>query len=1400
MGQPGAKKSDQIVSSTPGDVHIIMVPSPGGPVPTPIPHPCVSIIKDKVADKVKVMGQPGAVKGSISKHSPPHVPMGPGPFQKPPKNKGKIVTASSNVFYEGKEAAMLGDTAEMCADPADAPVGMVMGSAATVEIGGGGQGSDAARAAAADQAMAAAAAACHRWINANMPPGADREKAHRDVCTATGHPIDVATGKMFTRSIELRLRGRIPLQFVRNYSSARPDLGPMGRGWRHSFETQLFVHADFVAHRDANGRYLEFAPIALGESSRNELSRASLRRTAAEYVLETPDGYTQSFDMFGPQVPCGDGAVAWPLASIADAAGNLVRFEHRSDGRIAKIIDSAGRIVLIEYDGRGLIVTLRLSQGRAGDVPQVVRRYEYENDLLMRSIDATGAAVQYEYAGHSLLVRETDASGFSFYFTYDAEGWCRETWGDGGLLYRRLEYDRSRRRTRVIDSFGRATTYEWTEAGVVTRETDPEGHAWDFGYNESLQQVQARDPLGHVWSYEYDAQGNLLSTADPEGNSSQYAYDDQGRRIRYTDRAGNDWTWGYAPDGRAIRMRGPLGYGTGIVRDARGDVTHIANRHDAFHRLEYNERGDLVRRLDASGLDVWRTHTPAGDLQTEFDQFGRRLELTYDDLGRIRSRWERDKGRLTFERDPEGRIVTVTDEDGRRHDYEWCNLNRVRRVHFPEVTLASGDTVRPIKAFDYDSENRLTAVHLPGGETVRYEYATHLQRPTRVTYADGRVQDVGRNPRGFVTSLTENGQLVFRQDVDSAGRVIRRLTGDGEEVTFEYDPLGRLAVAESDACSVAVTRDGLGRVIAEAWDHGTVGHAYDEPDAFRRMTVTTSDIAEEDTDDFVTELVRKGSGALQVRVAGRDAGEIVYDPLSRLQLLSCGPAGRGARVETRFGNSALPLERRVAGAADEQIRADKYAYDAGGRLLSTTRSDRAGHTPRPDYTTRYRRDGLGRLSEECVEIDAGAPRIPERRVSWQYDAKGNRVRVRTQLGANDDAAVVDDHRYLEGNRLTTGDGVELSYDERGRVVARREADGRVTRFTWNALNRLRHVHLPDGSALRMTYDPLGRRVAVDGPDGVTRFLYNGDNLVHETRPDGAQRHYMYASGSFRPIMCFDRTADAAEWTESLYVTDPRGCPEALIGPDGQVRWDATVGPWGERTATPSDEDIHQPLLLPGQYVDAAAGIAYNRARYYMPDLGTYLSPDPIGLDGGDHPYAYADDPICWIDPLGLSNADYTPPSPEALACGPLQAPWMTRDGELTMTDDIRVVLPGYPMVLDLNETDRYLYAIGPDGTVYYSPQTPQGVEFEIVKHTTLAGKDPNNPSQARPMRVAGEIKYDEDSGQWVMDGASGRYSYDGNTNQETRTPENVAAAAHLANAEPGGTPVVASPHVFPPQT
>ena len=133
MGQPAAAKSNSVVAV---DTHIVMVPSPGGPVPTPLPHPFSGKLDGGLVDSVKLAGQPAAVKGSTATNSPAHIATPPGTsFQSPPADKGTVQMASSTVLIGGKGAARLGDTVQTCNDPADAPVGSIVVGTATVMAG-----------------------------------------------------------------------------------------------------------------------------------------------------------------------------------------------------------------------------------------------------------------------------------------------------------------------------------------------------------------------------------------------------------------------------------------------------------------------------------------------------------------------------------------------------------------------------------------------------------------------------------------------------------------------------------------------------------------------------------------------------------------------------------------------------------------------------------------------------------------------------------------------------------------------------------------------------------------------------------------------------------------------------------------------------------------------------------------------------------------------------------------------------------------------------------------------------------------------------------------------------------------------------------------------------------------
>jgi uncharacterized Zn-binding protein involved in type VI secretion len=131
MGQPAAKQGDQITAT---DTHIVLIPSPGGPVPTPLPHPFMGIIDGGLSTDVRVMGLPAATVNSTATNTPPHIPQG-GPFQKPPTNRATITLGSMTVRINGKQAARNGDTAMTCNDPADMPIGKVI-AVGTVNIGG----------------------------------------------------------------------------------------------------------------------------------------------------------------------------------------------------------------------------------------------------------------------------------------------------------------------------------------------------------------------------------------------------------------------------------------------------------------------------------------------------------------------------------------------------------------------------------------------------------------------------------------------------------------------------------------------------------------------------------------------------------------------------------------------------------------------------------------------------------------------------------------------------------------------------------------------------------------------------------------------------------------------------------------------------------------------------------------------------------------------------------------------------------------------------------------------------------------------------------------------------------------------------------------------------------------
>jgi RHS repeat-associated protein len=114
--------------------------------------------------------------------------------------------------------------------------------------------------------------------------------------------------------------------------------------------------------------------------------------------------------------------------------------------------------------------------------------------------------------------------------------------------------------------------------------------------------------------------------------------------------------------------------------------------------------------------------------------------------------------------------------------------------------------------------------------------------------------------------------------------------------------------------------------------------------------------------------------------------------------------------------------------------------------------------------------------------------------------------------------------------------------------------------------------------------------------------------------------------------------------ESVYYfhNDHLGTPQVLTNDSQTIAWKAAYTPFGDAVA--SIQTVENPFRFPGQYYDPKTGLHYNYFRYYNPQTGRYITPDPIGLEGGINLFAYVQNqPINKIDPLGLQNVPELPP-------------------------------------------------------------------------------------------------------------------------------------------------------------
>lgn len=280
-----------------------------------------------------------------------------------------------------------------------------------------------------------------------------------------------------------------------------------------------------------------------------------------------------------------------------------------------------------------------------------------------------------------------------------------------------------------------------------------------------------------------------------------------------------------------------------------------------------------------------------------------------------------------------------------------------------------------------------------------------------------------------------------------------------------------------------------------------------------------------------------------------------------------------------------------------------------------------------DAACRYAYDELDRL------LTADPPGTGNDSIHFGYDPGGNRTQSGYKDVAGNWTAPYKTYSYPSSgpaHRLATvvnNGGATLhafpSYDANGNPNVWQVAGVNRT-MTWDAMDRL--VEITGGFAATYVYDPLGRRIAKTEQGATTLFQYDGLHIVAEYNASNVQQaSYVFGPGVDEPLRV------ARGGTKGAFHGDGLGSVTLI----SHGATELASYKYDEFGVVESSSNFGNAYTYTGRERDAS-GLNYYRARYYLPEVGRFLTPDPAGLSGGSNPYAYVgSNPINYRDPLGL---------------------------------------------------------------------------------------------------------------------------------------------------------------------
>jgi len=602
--------------------------------------------------------------------------------------------------------------------------------------------------------------------------------------------------------------------------------------------------------------------------------------------------------------------------------------------------------------------------------------------------------------------------------------------------------------------------------------------------------------------------------------------------------------------------------------DITGQMTSYGNRTGVLGTLLFDETEDsaLVGMIDSNDIQVlWFEYNTEGNLSAIQDNDNRRVEYEYagknlttviDVLGNETVYEYNSNGWITRSIDAAGRstfvaydsygnVSQVTDKDGNGHFFEFDH-DEAKNEYYARIQSSSGKVkeiwydsnvdTRQVSVNDrvvkkivkdgddltiidekgnvirkeYDEWDNLTNIVYPDESRVTFEYEHYFNKPVQITDQKGNINQYEYDEKGNLTKKTEavgtDAERVTTFTYDEYGQLLTATieadaNTNAATTTFTYDDNGNLSsISDPEGNRTeflsynnmgkllemkdprgyfwTYTYDGMGRLISQT-DPLENTTAYEYDGANNRTAVINAYLKKFDFEyDDHNNMIKAIDPYEKHRVNEYNTDDLVTQTIDE----------EGKKALFEYDNEGR-LIKAIDGAGNETV----YEYDKS--LETSVSSYKPVRIVFPTYTRRIYYDNLQRVIRGTDILDENTSHS----TSYVYDAGGN-LASETNAEGN-----ITRYGYDALNRLTKitdsmGGVVERFFDDRGNLIALKDPNNGITQYEYDRNNRLVKMIRPMGEGTVYEYDAAGNRITVfDAKGQKISYEYDALNRLIHTR-------------------------------------------------------------------------------------------------------------------------------------------------------------------------------------------------------------------------------------------------------------------------------------------------------------